>query len=115
MQRASTGAGAFYGAKDAIDTRNGQHLAHAGRPPDGHLRGCGVAESEVKAQIRRRSEARLAEHYQTPEHAFISLHGAACDNCLFLPETSCERGNRYLDRSVLVPTMERAEFAFFCP
>lgn len=48
-----------------------------------------------------------------PEQAFMSLHGAACHNCLFLPETSCERGNRYLDRSVLVPTMERAEFAFF--
>jgi hypothetical protein len=50
-----------------------------------------------------------------PEQAFMSLHGAACHNCLFLPETSCERGNRYLDRSVLVPTMERAEFAFFRP
>jgi len=48
-----------------------------------------------------------------PEQAFMSLHGAACHNCLFLPETSCERGNRYLDRTVLVPTMERAEFAFF--
>jgi hypothetical protein len=51
----------------------------------------------------------------TPEQAFMSLDGAACHNCLFLPETSCERGNRYLDRSVLVPTMERAEFAFFRP
>ena len=40
-----------------------------------------------------------------PEQAFMSLHGAACHNCLFLPETSCERGNRYLDRTVLVPTM----------
>ena len=50
-----------------------------------------------------------------PEQAFMSLHGAACHNCLFLPETSCERGNRYLDRTVLVPTMERAEFAFFRP
>ena len=48
-----------------------------------------------------------------PEQAFMSLHGAACHNCLFLPETSCERGNRYLDRTVLVPTMERTEFAFF--
>jgi hypothetical protein len=48
-----------------------------------------------------------------PEQAFFSLHGAACHNCLFLPETSCERGNRYLDRTVLIPTMERAEFAFF--
>lgn len=48
-----------------------------------------------------------------PEQAFLSLHGAACHGCLFLPETSCERGNRYLDRTVLVPTMERTEFAFF--
>jgi len=30
-----------------------------------------------------------------------------------LPETSCERGNKYLDRSVLVPTVDRAELAFF--
>ena len=51
----------------------------------------------------------------SPEQAFMSIHGAACHNCLFLPETSCERGNRYLDRSVLVPTMERSEFAFFRP
>lgn len=41
------------------------------------------------------------------------LHGAACHACSFLPETSCERGNKYLDRSVLVPTVERADLAFF--
>ncbi len=50
-----------------------------------------------------------------PDRAFLALHGSACHNCLFLPETSCERGNRYLDRSVLVNTLERAEFAFFRP
>ena len=42
-----------------------------------------------------------------------SLHEAACHACLFLPETSCERGNKYLDRSVLVPTVDRANLAFF--
>ncbi|GER84008.1 hypothetical protein KTAU_26450 [Thermogemmatispora aurantia] len=44
-----------------------------------------------------------------------SLHQAACHACLFLPETSCERGNKYLDRSLLVPTIvpERAGLAFF--
>ena len=41
------------------------------------------------------------------------LHGAACHACSFLPETSCERGNRYLDRSVLVSTIERADLRFF--
>ena len=49
----------------------------------------------------------------TPEREFLSLHGAACHACLFAPETSCERGNRYLDRSALVPTVERSEWAFF--
>ncbi len=38
---------------------------------------------------------------------------AACHACLFLPETSCERGNKYLDRSILVPTVNRADLAFF--
>lgn len=50
-----------------------------------------------------------------PEQSFLSLHGAACHNCLFLPETSCERGNRYLDRTVLVPTMERSGYQYFRP
>ena len=49
-----------------------------------------------------------------PDQAFLSLHGAACHSCLFLPETCCERGNRYLDRSVLVPTLEHSEFAGVC-
>lgn len=31
------------------------------------------------------------------------LHGAACHVCLFVSETTCERGNRFLDRSFLVP------------
>lgn len=29
------------------------------------------------------------------------IHGACCHACLFVSETSCECGNRYLDRSVL--------------
>lgn len=41
------------------------------------------------------------------------LHGAACHACAFLPETCCERGNKYLDRSVLVKTLERDDLAFF--
>lgn len=34
-----------------------------------------------------------------------TLHGAACHACLFVSETSCERGNKYLDRSLLVETI----------
>jgi hypothetical protein len=42
-----------------------------------------------------------------------SLHNAACHACLFVPETSCERGNRYLDRSVLVGTLSRLATEYF--
>ena len=52
------------------------------------------------------------------EHRAIndgSLHAAACHACSFLPETSCERGNKYLDRAVLVKTVEETKFAFFEP
>ncbi len=33
------------------------------------------------------------------------LNGAACHACLLLPETSCEHGNHYLDRSLVVQTL----------
>lgn len=34
-----------------------------------------------------------------------ALLGAACHGCLLIPETSCERRNTFLDRSLLVETM----------
>lgn len=42
-----------------------------------------------------------------------SLHIAACHACTFVAETSCERGNRYLDRGLLVETFECRDAAFF--
>lgn len=42
-----------------------------------------------------------------------SLHGAACHACGFVSETSCERGNRYLDRALIVSTLEHNDAAFF--
>ena len=51
------------------------------------------------------SDPLCAEHLPAAESPV--LHGAACHACLFAPETSCERGNKYLDRSAVVPTFER--------
>jgi hypothetical protein len=34
------------------------------------------------------------------------VNGAACHACLFLSETTCERGNRFLDRSFIVPVLD---------
>jgi len=42
-----------------------------------------------------------------------SLHAASCHACTLVAETSCERGNRYLDRALLVETFECKDAAFF--
>lgn len=57
------------------------------------------------------SDPLCAEHH--PHKDGITLHGASCHACLFTPETSCERGNKYLDRSVLVETVDESKYAFF--
>lgn len=57
------------------------------------------------------SDPLCAEH--PPSRTGRTLHAAACHACLFAPETSCERGNKYLDRSLLVRTVERGDLAFF--
>ncbi|MGN2640575.1 DrmB family protein [Nocardia takedensis] len=41
------------------------------------------------------------------------LHGAACHICLFVSETTCERGNKFLDRRFLVPLGDQPELALF--
>jgi hypothetical protein len=57
------------------------------------------------------SDPLCAEHQVGTEGT--TLHAASCHSCLFTPETSCERGNKYLDRSVLVPTVDQEFFSFF--
>jgi len=42
-----------------------------------------------------------------------SLHAASCHACTFAAETSCERGNRYLDRTLLIETFETGHAAYF--
>ena len=41
------------------------------------------------------------------------LHGAACHGCLLIAETSCERRNEYLDRALVVPTVDAVGAEFF--
>lgn len=57
------------------------------------------------------SDPTCAEHQ--PGKASLSIHGAACHACLFAPETSCERGNRYLDRALLTKTIRSDALALF--
>lgn len=57
------------------------------------------------------SDPLCAEHTATGEGR--GIHGASCHGCLFSAETSCERGNRYLDRNTLVATFAAKGVEFF--
>jgi hypothetical protein len=52
---------------------------------------------------------------QPPTTDGRGIHAASCHACLFAPETSCERGNRYLDRATLVKTFADKSTALFKP
>jgi hypothetical protein len=56
------------------------------------------------------SDPLCSEHDPTKDG---SLHCAACHACSFVAETSCERGNRYLDRALLIKTFDCMDAAFF--
>lgn len=57
------------------------------------------------------SDPLCSEH--RPDTLGRGIQGACCHACQFASETSCERGNRYLDRSVLVDTFSARSTAFF--
>jgi Domain of unknown function (DUF1998) len=57
------------------------------------------------------SDPLCADH--EPDAANSSIHGATCHACLLVAETSCERGNRYLDRSTLADTFRHTGLEFF--
>ncbi len=57
------------------------------------------------------SDPLCAEH--RPDTTGRGIHGACCHACQYAPETSCEQGNRYLDRAVLVQTFSSLSTSFF--
>ncbi|MHC5825905.1 MAG: Zn-binding domain-containing protein, partial [Nostoc sp.] len=54
-----------------------------------------------------------AQHQPDAEQEDRFLHGAACHGCLLIAETSCERRNEFLDRALVVATVERSGAEFF--
>lgn len=95
----------YTGSFDAEGTLGG--LVEAGRRIEHHLanaldlaRLC--SNDPVCAQ--HRPDQRQEERY---------LHGAACHGCLLIGETCCERRNEYLDRALVVATVEEHGAEFF--
>ncbi len=50
---------------------------------------------------------------ESPARGANSLSMAACHGCMLLPETSCEEGNRLLDRALLIGTPSSPSIGFF--
>ncbi len=79
-----------------------------------------LAEEEPLVRLTRRALAD-ARHCSSdplcaerlPHEPADFLHGAACHVCLFVSETTCERGNRFLDRRFVVPLGDEPELALF--
>lgn len=69
-----------------------------------------VLDQALRAAKLCSSDPMCAEH---DPQADASCHNAACHACLFAAETSCEAGNRFLDRGLLVPTFATSDTAFF--
>lgn len=92
-------------AADSEGTLGG--LVALGEPEElGRHLAAALAAAELCA-----SDPLCAEH--DPPSDGMTLHAAACHACMFAPETACERGNRYLDRSALVTTVAGGVTGFF--
>jgi hypothetical protein len=95
----------YTGAADSEGTLGG--LVSLGEPMT-----LGRLVDQTLEQVRLcASDPLCGEHH--PWRDGLSLHGAACHACLFSPETSCEHGNKYLDRTTLVQTFQRGRVPFF--
>lgn len=110
----------IYASKDEEDSMAGVLIYTAAADSDGTLGGLvelGKPENLgrlVKQALFRASicssDPLCSEHNPSEDR---SLHAASCHACAFVAETSCERGNRYLDRALLVETLECKDAAFF--
>ena len=110
----------IYASADSENPMAGVLLYTAAADSDGTLGGLielGKPENlgRVIEQALRRagvcsSDPLCSEHDPDKDR---SLHAASCHACTFVAETSCERANRYLDRSLLVGTFDCLDAAFF--
>ncbi|HXO43461.1 MAG TPA: DUF1998 domain-containing protein [Thermoanaerobaculia bacterium] len=102
--KAQAGILLYTAAADSDGTLGG--LVELGKPENlGRL----LRQSLDRAKVCA-SDPLCAEHDPTKDQ---SLHGASCHACSFVSETSCERGNRYLGRALVVETLEVTDAAFF--
>ena len=95
----------YTGAPDAEGTLGG--LVEAGR------RIGEFGEAALRLGALCSNDPVCAQHSPAVGHERRFLQGAACHGCLLIAETSCERHNQFLDRALVVPTLELPGSEFF--
>ncbi|MCG8602946.1 MAG: DUF1998 domain-containing protein [Verrucomicrobiales bacterium] len=109
--------------RERIYAENGTYgiLIYTGSPDaEGTLGGLVESGKNISGIVRRALQsARLCSNDpvcagQKPNHdTQRELLGAACHGCLLIAETSCEQRNCFLDRSLVVDSMNNAAAHFF--
>jgi hypothetical protein len=103
----STGYGMilYTGTTDAEGTLGG--LVEVGRRIHQHVR------TALELGDLCSNDPVCAQHTPHSPHERRFLHGAACHGCLLIAETSCEQHNDFLDRALVVPTVDNLGIEFF--
>src|SRR6185295_1514324 len=105
----------------ATDAGYGILLYTASPDAEGTLGGLVEAADRIDRYLRQAVELGqlcsndpvCAQHQPDAWQEERYLHGAACHGCLLLAESSCERRNDFLDRALVVPTVDGDDAAFF--
>ena len=95
----------YTGSSDAEGTLGG--LIEVGRRISG-TRSNGSRHGRVVFE-----QPRMHQHQPENTHKHRFLHGASCHGCLLIAETSCEQHNDFLDRALVVRTVDNLGVEFF--
>ena len=95
----------FTATTDSEGTLGG--LVEQGRRIDRHLR-------SAKESGRICSNDPVCSQHRFVDRAdFRPLNGSSCHGCLLISETCCEQHNHFLDRALVVPTLDAIDCAFY--
>jgi hypothetical protein len=104
----------------AMDGRYGILVYTGSTDAEGTLGGLIMAGREIRRHLRRALDAGLlcsndpvCAYHEPSRHDQQPLLGSACHGCLLLSETSCEMRNEFLDRALVVATVEALGAEFF--
>lgn len=110
----------FLPAEGNRPARYGVLILTSSSDAEGTLGGLIEAARHIRAFVRKALELAslcandpVCAHHRPASHDHGPLHGAACHGCVLVPETSCEQRNEFLDRALVVPTVESGEAALF--